>query len=152
MTAWQTECLVFRGRSGGRTLIRMPRAWGDREWLREVMGAGTRPQWDGSRWTVARKHYRTVVIAVVKRFGEVTLIEDYNTSSTCTESCQQAQVIPPEECECRCQGVHHSEGRTGRVIGWSSGGGNVLLLDSGWTRKTYIVTRENLTTWQGVSP
>lgn len=96
---------IWRPRTG-RVRLKIPYFEGTRFWLREVCGAGTRPDFDRDRkdWTVSRNHLRAVVEALVDRFGEVELIVDQGTNLKCGPSCQNAIS---DECQCQCLGVNH---------------------------------------------
>ncbi|GAA1083695.1 hypothetical protein [Pseudonocardia alni] len=82
----------------------------DREaWLRAVCGRGTRPEWgatgNGTRvLRVARPHFRRVVVAVARKYGEVLVIVDHVATSVCGRLCVEAQR---EECTCSCMGENH---------------------------------------------
>lgn len=93
----------------------MPNARGNREWLRDVCGPGTRPDWDKPTrtWRVARPHFRKVISALVARHGVIAVCVDIVVTRACGSWCRDARG---DECDCSCLGENHGSGTW--TAGW----------------------------------
>ncbi len=82
------------------------------EWLKEVCGERTRPDFDHEtkRFLVARLHARHVINALVNEFGQVLITQYGNTATTCVEQCWNAKLETTADCVCGCAGANHGSG------------------------------------------
>lgn len=123
----------------GRLVIKMPYAKTNRAWLKAVLGARIRPDWNGElkRWEIARNHFGPVVEALANRLGKIDVYMDFRQVERCDTRCRNARS---RECTCSCLGKHHGQGVT---FGWKVvGDGNVLVASSGVMRRHIVVERQ----------
>ena len=70
---------------------------------------GRQPEWlkqyDG--WEVAQNWFSDLVDHILKRFGQLYIIQPYREQEKCASACMNAQG---HECQCSCMGVHHGAG------------------------------------------
>lgn len=98
----------------------------NRSWLKSVLGAGTRPNWNRTmkRWEIARSHLWVLTSALADRFGEVEVLVEFNTTEQCSKTCRKA-TNPVYECVCNCKGKFH--GGRGAERNWIPVGAHRLL-------------------------
>lgn len=79
------------------------------DWLKEVCGDRTRPQYDraSKRFRVARAHTQHVLAALVDEFSQVHVTIYGHTRTTCVEQCWNARPETIADCECGCAGANH---------------------------------------------
>lgn len=143
MTKWQ----VYRplASRSARFRVRLPYAADNRQWLKDVCGAGTQPRWADGCWEIARPHYLALLAALPARVGgPLTVIEDFAEREVCTVSCTNANPDTSHLCECSCLGANHGSGIAGGApgvayrSGWLSVGEQALVQ---WNliRRTYVI-------------
>ena len=102
-------------RPGERASIRLP--WrgspgANYEWLKEVCGSRTRPEYDtaSKSFRVARPHAQHVLDALVAEYGKVILGQYGDAATTCVEQCWNAKPENAIDCVCGCAGTNHGTG------------------------------------------
>lgn len=102
----------------GRIFVRMPYRKGNRDWIKQVTGKKTRPDWnrDRQRWEISRAHLGIILKALLFRFDVVDFFREYKTTQRCDIRCLSATG---HDCECSCMGKHHGSKASGG--GWMEG-------------------------------
>ncbi|PRX91937.1 hypothetical protein [Allonocardiopsis opalescens] len=120
----------------GRIHLDMPYHPRNRDWLKSVLGAHSRPAWNrpARRWEIARPHLRTLVEALAHKFGSVDVIVDVRATRHCDTRCQEATG---DECTCRCLGDNH--GGAAYRKAWLLVGDTTLVAADGSVRRRFRV-------------
>lgn len=79
------------------------------DWLKDVCGERTRPEYDRTSklFMVARPHAIVVLNALVDEYGRVRVVQHGDSTKTCVERCWNARPDTAIECECGCAGTNH---------------------------------------------
>lgn len=137
MNAGQSPYGVWRPLEG-RLVIKMPYSTTNRSWLKEVLGARIRPEWNKElkRWEIARNHFGPVIEALADRLGKIDVYMDFRQVERCDTRCRNARG---RECTCSCLGKHHGKGvtRDWRIVSDQ----HTMLQSSGTIRRHILVGR-----------
>lgn len=100
---------------GKRGLIYLPWRGSRRanfDWLKDVCGSRTRPEYDRDAkcFLVARQHTDHVIKALLGEYGSVQVQQYGHQKIACIQQCWDANPSTHLDCECSCAGYNHGSG------------------------------------------
>ena len=109
---WRQELVpvIYRGGKGFPLWVRLKDSHSNRQWLQE---SGRRdPEWDTDwfHWEVPKSWFNDLVERLLRRFGQLYIIQPYNEDEECCYACQNAIH---HICECSCMGANHGSQNAG---------------------------------------
>ena len=102
---WRQKAIpVVHRPKQGEIQVKLPYSTGNRAWLRE--GHKGKPEWQAqfTCWKLPRAWLDDTVKRLLKRFGQLYLIQPHNAMEKCAPACLTAHGI---ECTCSCLGRNH---------------------------------------------
>jgi len=99
--------VIYRQASPNPLLIRVPFSSDNYAWLRG--DKRHKPRWDAQhkRWETPMAWFDDLVGRMLKRHGQVYVIQLYKEQQKCAPACWNAQGF---HCECSCMGANHGSG------------------------------------------
>lgn len=114
--------VIVRKGKGHKLRVKLPDASDDFEvrrgacaFLQQVRPEGRQPAWlsQFTGWEVANTWFSDLVDHILRRFGELYIIQPYREQEKCASACMNAIG---HECQCSCMGANHGAGGPG--AGW----------------------------------
>jgi hypothetical protein len=91
---------------------------------------------------MARVHLKSVIEALAREFGRVSVILQFSEVEKCDMRCQQANPKTFYECTCSCLAANH--GGVGGGAAWLQVG-ETTLINPQVRESRFVVTREQVT-------
>ncbi|NQZ49514.1 MAG: hypothetical protein HRT95_04795 [Moritella sp.] len=106
LKVWRQKLVpvIYREEKGRPLLVRLKYSDYNRQWLQKL--GRSYPEWNSQyhHWEVPKSWFNDLVECLLKRCGQLYVIQSYNENEKCCFACQNAIY---HICQCSCMGANH---------------------------------------------